>query len=148
MPSSAIRGFPGDASGKEPACQCRRHEGCVVDPWTEKSLWRRKRQSTQVFLPRESPWTEEPGGLQSIGLQRIGHNWRNLACTYKGRSIFLLFMASRGVPLSLSVASNGPSSLPHIASLRHSHSCYPCGALWRHWIVQITQGNLPISKSV
>ena len=29
------------------------------------------------------------------------------------------------VPLSLSVASNGPSSLPHIASLRHSHSCYP-----------------------
>ena len=22
----------------------------------------------------ESPWTEEPGGLQSIGLQRVGHN--------------------------------------------------------------------------
>ena len=21
------------------------------------------------------PWTEEPGGLQSMGLQRIGHNW-------------------------------------------------------------------------
>ena len=21
------------------------------------------------------PWTEEPGGLQSIGLQRVGHNW-------------------------------------------------------------------------
>ena len=20
------------------------------------------------------PWTEEPGGLQSIGLQRVGHN--------------------------------------------------------------------------
>ena len=27
------------------------------------------------ILPRESPWTEEPGGLQSIGLQRIGHDW-------------------------------------------------------------------------
>ena len=24
----------------------------------------------QVFLPGESPWTEEPGGLQSMGLQR------------------------------------------------------------------------------
>ena len=21
------------------------------------------------------PWTEEPGRLQSMGLQRIGHNW-------------------------------------------------------------------------
>ena len=21
------------------------------------------------------PWTEEPGGLQSIGLQRVGHDW-------------------------------------------------------------------------
>ena len=28
-----------------------------------------------VFLPGESPWPEEPGGLQSLGLQRAGHNW-------------------------------------------------------------------------
>ena len=21
------------------------------------------------------PWTEEPGGLQSMGLQRVGHDW-------------------------------------------------------------------------
>ena len=21
------------------------------------------------------PWTEEPGGLQSTGLQRVGHDW-------------------------------------------------------------------------
>ena len=21
------------------------------------------------------PWTEEPGGLQSMGLQTVGHNW-------------------------------------------------------------------------
>ena len=25
------------------------------------------------------PWTEEPGRLQSIGLQRVGHKWSNLA---------------------------------------------------------------------
>ena len=30
---------------------------------------------TPVFLPgQESPWTEEPGGLQSMGSQRVGHN--------------------------------------------------------------------------
>ena len=28
--------------------------------------WRRAWQPTPVFLPGESPWTEEPGGLQSM----------------------------------------------------------------------------------
>ena len=27
------------------------------------------------------PWTEEPGGLQSMGSQRVGHNWSGLSCT-------------------------------------------------------------------
>jgi len=31
------------------------------------------------ILAWETPWTEEPGGLQSIGLHRVEHNW---ACTY------------------------------------------------------------------
>ena len=30
--------------------------------------------TTPVFLPGESPWTEEPGKLQSMGLQRVGHD--------------------------------------------------------------------------
>ena len=30
--------------------------------------------TTPVFLPEESPWTEEPGGLQSMGLERVGHD--------------------------------------------------------------------------
>ena len=25
------------------------------------------------------PWTEEPSGLQSLGLQRVGHDWSDLA---------------------------------------------------------------------
>ena len=28
------------------------------------------------------PWTEEPGGLQSIGLQRARHDWSTLACMH------------------------------------------------------------------
>ena len=27
------------------------------------------------------PWTEEPGGLQSMGSQRAGHDWSDLAST-------------------------------------------------------------------
>ena len=30
-------------------------------------------------LAWEIPWTEETGGLQSMGLQRVGHNGSNLA---------------------------------------------------------------------
>ena len=29
---------------------------------------------TPIFWPGESPWTEEPGRLQSMGLQRVGHD--------------------------------------------------------------------------
>jgi len=36
--------------------------------------WRRAWQPTPVFLPGESPWTEEPDGLLSVGLQRVGHD--------------------------------------------------------------------------
>ena len=31
------------------------------------------------ILAWKIPWTEEPGGLQSMGLQRVGHDW---ACTH------------------------------------------------------------------
>ena len=27
-----------------------------------------------IILAWKIPWTEEPGGLQSMGLQRLGHN--------------------------------------------------------------------------
>ena len=44
------------------------------DPWVGKIPWRRKWQPTPVFLPGESPWTEEPGRLQSMGWQRLRHD--------------------------------------------------------------------------
>ena len=39
------------------------------DPLEE--AWR----PTPVFLPGEFPWTEEPGGLQSMRLQWVRHKW-------------------------------------------------------------------------
>ena len=44
------------------------------DTWVGKIPWRRGWQPTPVFLPAESPWAEEPGGLQSMGSQRAGHD--------------------------------------------------------------------------
>ena len=55
---------------KESACNARKPG---FDPWVGKTLWRRAWQPTPVFLPGESPWTEELGRLQSMGLQRVRH---------------------------------------------------------------------------
>ena len=63
-------GFPGGASGKEPACQGRRCERCKFSPWMRKIPWRRAWQPTPVLLPGESPWTEELG--------RVYFSWKFL----------------------------------------------------------------------
>ena len=44
------------------------------DPWVGKIPWRKAWQPTPVFLSGESPWTEEPGRLQPMGLERVGHD--------------------------------------------------------------------------
>ena len=50
---STEKGFPGGATDKEPAFQCRWHNGWQLDPWVRKIPWRRKQKATPVFLPRE-----------------------------------------------------------------------------------------------
>ena len=36
---------------------------CGFDPWVEKIPWREAWEPIPIFLPGESPWPEEPGGL-------------------------------------------------------------------------------------
>ena len=64
-------GFPGSASGKEPTCQCRRHKrdmGLILGlgryPGGGEGM-----ATHSSGLAWRVPWTEESGGLQSIGLQ-------------------------------------------------------------------------------
>ena len=47
-------GFLSGASGKEPACQCRRHKRPGFCLWVGKIPWGRAWQPTPVFLPGES----------------------------------------------------------------------------------------------
>ena len=57
--------------------QCRRPE---FDPWVGKIPWRRGSPEEDPLANHTSilawriPWTEEPEGLQSMGLQRVRHN--------------------------------------------------------------------------
>ena len=55
--------FPGGISGKDPVCKHRRRKRHGFDPWVRKIPWSGAWQPTPVFMPEESPWTEEPGRL-------------------------------------------------------------------------------------
>ena len=58
--------FSDDSVGKQFRLQCRRPG---FNSWVRKIPWRRKWQPSPIFLPGESPWTEEPGRLQFKGSQ-------------------------------------------------------------------------------
>ena len=49
-------------------------------PGSERSPGGKQGTHSSLYTWR-IPWTEEPGGLQSIGSQRVGHDWRDLAGT-------------------------------------------------------------------
>ena len=65
-----VSGFPGGSDGKESACNAR-DPGSIPgqDDPPEKGIG-----THSSILAWRVPWTEEPGGLQSMGLQRVGHD--------------------------------------------------------------------------
>ena len=65
-------GIPGGSDGKEPACNAG-DLGSI--PGLGRSPGGGHGNPLQSFLLRESPRTEEPGGLESMKLQRVEHDW-------------------------------------------------------------------------
>ena len=68
MDLEMIMRLPRWLSGKESTCRCRR---CVFDPWVRKLPPEKEMKTHFRILAWEIPWTEEPGGPQSTGLQRV-----------------------------------------------------------------------------
>ena len=49
---------------------------CFFKSWESLYMEKEKEMATHFsILAWEIPWTEEPGGLQSMGSQRVRHNW-------------------------------------------------------------------------
>ena len=65
------RSFPSGSDDKESACSAG-DPGSI--PGVRKIPWRRNSNPFSI-LARKIPWMEEPWGLQSMGSQRVGHNW-------------------------------------------------------------------------
>ena len=66
LPEYAV-GFPGGASGKEPACQCGRHKSRGCGRSVRKIPWRRAWQPTPGLLPGESHGQRSLAGYSSQG---------------------------------------------------------------------------------
>ena len=75
-------GIPGGLVVKNPPAM---HEMQKMQVW---SLGQEEGMATHSnVLAWRIPWTEEPGRLQSVGWQRVGHDWKDWACilqTYTG----------------------------------------------------------------
>ena len=58
----------------------------MKETWVRSLVWEdppEKGMATHSsILAWRIPGTEEPGGLQCMGSQRVGHDWRNLAHTH------------------------------------------------------------------
>ena len=63
------------------ACQCRRHKRFWFNPWVRKIPWSKWQFLLEEMAIHSSilvwkiPWTDKPGGLQSMESQRVGHDW-------------------------------------------------------------------------
>ena len=77
--SDEWRGFPQWLSHKKLHLQCRSCRRHRFRPWVRKMPWRRAWQPHSSILAWRIPWTEEPAGLHSMGSQRAGHDWSDLA---------------------------------------------------------------------
>ena len=70
-----IWGFPAGASGKKILLPMQEMQETQV--WSlgwEDSLEKGRALHSSI-LACKTPWTEEPGGLQFMGLQRVRHDW-------------------------------------------------------------------------
>ena len=110
-------------SGKEPACQCRRH-GSI--PASGRSLEKEMENHSSLRAWR-IPRTEVPSRLQSMGSQRLGQDlvtkqqwkvWRLLQALEEAANLTGWSWGGGEWGASLSPAHSKPASLRHLSPLR------------------------------
>ena len=89
-----------------------------VQPLGQEDLLEKGMATHSSILAWRLPWTEQPGGLQSTGLQKVGHEW------------FWLTPVACGIL----VPRPGMEPLPLVVKVQSlSHSCAPCSEGAESW---------------
>ena len=86
------------------------------------------------ILAWKIPWTEDPGRLQSIELQRVGHNGSDRACTQgdicdghtggQGLTPASTVMLLNSPPSTRQHPHNKESSAPNVPSIQDGKHCF------------------------
>ena len=71
-------GFPGGSIGKESFCNA----GDSGSTLGQEDPLEKEMATHSSILARKIPWIEEPGRLQSMGSQNVGHNLTNTPPPY------------------------------------------------------------------
>ena len=75
---NSSRGINAIAPGASPVAQTVKNPPAMQDTWVQSLGWEdplEKGKATHSSTPAwRTPWAEVPGGLQSVGSQRAGHD--------------------------------------------------------------------------
>ena len=120
-PTPVFLGFPGGSDGKESACN-------VGDLGSTPGLGRSPGgvhgNPLQNSCLENPPWSEELGGLQSMGSQRVQHDWVTKHSTAHDPLLSTLMV------LNVSFYKSNICFLFCFVSLKDLQHCFRCTALW------------------
>ena len=135
-------GLPWQLSGNRSACQSKR---CGFDSWVRKILWRRKWQSTPVFLPGKSHGQRSLAGYSPWGCRRVGHNLGFSNMWTVNFEMFKLVLGKAEEP-DIKLSTSAGSSKKQEGSRKTSISALltmpkpltvwipiNCGKFWKRW---------------
>ena len=97
VPLGQSMGFPGSSAVKNlPAME----EPQEIRVWSlgQKDPLEEEMAIHSSILVWRIPWTEEPGRLQSIGSQRVGHDWNDLAREHRTKPFWAMWSSSSPFP--------------------------------------------------
>ena len=135
-----IYGFPGGSDGKESAAR----QETQVQFSGQKDPLEQEMATCSSILAWRIPLTEEPGGLQSMGLQRVWHEWVSntfTSCIYYNENTCKRMRTEKGdsgtytsLALSNQLISCSPwAQTSHLPYLHPYIFLLPHLLYWRMW---------------
>ena len=91
------------------------------------------------------PWTEEPDGLQSTGLQRVGHDWAT-SLSVPSRQSTTCMLSRRHSQSFTGVLSKASNIFLWTCYVRNNPKVSAFGKCWIKWIINAFNRTSSISK--